>query len=115
MKARTWYDKTKVEFNPQDICFILYKTWPECKTYFTNGEVYGFMRDDMLPILKEFSAVCCYELASTAYINKKHIVGMKPGQFYEVKFTNGEILKGLSGIDFEKNVILKRNTPNFDR
>ncbi len=113
MKACVWIDGSKIEFNPQDICYVLFKDGFDCETHFSDGNIQNFYYNDMEPLLKELAAVDCYGLKCKSYINKNHIVGTAPGQLYEVKFSNGEILKNLSGLEFEKNVILNRKTPSL--
>ncbi len=105
----------EIVVNKEDICFMLNNDFLDYETHFSDGTVKNLSHCDVKHILKSLASVYSYDLECQTYLNKNHIVGDTPDRFYEAKFSNGETLKGLSGIDFEKNVILKRNTPNFNR
>ncbi len=104
MKSRIYGSWREVNFNSKTITYICEYGY-ECDTHFLNGGRASLSYTDMEPLLDRLPRVYSYEKGCGVYLNPNHICTYSTGLFARVSLANGEVLKQLSGSDFEDNVL----------
>ncbi len=93
------YKKTNID--PQMINYIIEDGF-ECKTIFQGGKSISLSYADLKKLLKKLPRVFSYDLYLPVYVNTKNISFCGDEFIGSITFTDGNVLKNLSGIDLTK-------------
>ena len=97
MKVREYVCEKIVEFKEEDILYIIVNRM-EGITHFKNGETKSIlMMREMFNLLARMTRVFNFDKYRAIYINVKEIESYKiDGIIVDIKFKNGDVLKGVS-------------------
>jgi len=101
MKVRKYVSQEFVEFKEEDILYIIVNRM-EGITHFKNGDTKSLLVKDMYNLLARMTRVFNFDIYRAIYLNVKEIESYKiDGIIVDIKFKNGDVLKGVSKKFFE--------------